>query len=818
MFLITVHNIRNECLQRRVQSMARRKKAGAGGGIGAVFVGLLVLLAVIPREVWIGIGVLAAVGVGIYLYLKSKDNAQAAPQEPARPAPAVPRPESRAPVVPSPPVSSRVASRLSDEQQPVPVTASPAPAAPSFRIPAAPKRFGPGAWIPAGETVEVSGVSISGGLVYVGTSLPTPTGGNDPCLIDPSKSVASYGDYTERQMGYWPSYSEISPSARRAYLNWLAGGRQDPEADVGYVFIFFYGLERRAILDASKDDAAKGDWPMIAAELRRLLDIYGAKSGSFQSYAGSLLDWVSLAEHPEKAYLKPIPSFPKTYELPLYIRVALGQAAVDGVPVPAQLALAWAKLDPTSYLRTPATRCAEEFEKLFVSKYHETFGEGLVLPRNKTKIKLVHRPASAGFRGYTDLSLSFGNTPDVTVLTGPINKLRQVVEAATKELEPFSRYVGRNPDSRHALEGLLQLPATLWPEGAQKALHALKARMGEGMIALSFQELLGSLDAKTTLTRDRTLALARALESLNIGIEPDVLGGAKLPKADEKVVLFSVPPGEVTSRSTPDYQAAALTLDLASAVAAADGEFSVEEMGYLRAQVQSWTHLTPNHVRRLLAHLRLLMTTPASLITLRRKLEPLDAGAKETIATFMATVAQSDGNVSPTEVKMLEKVYKALGVEPKKVFSDVHAVAAGAKPTAAAAAKVEETGFKLDPARIAALQKDTEAVSALLSGIFKEESPPEPVFAEPEPEGDVEPTLPGLLGLDEAHSALARLLLSRPEWTKDELGDAAADLDLMLDGAIETLNEAAFDLHDIPFTEGEDVVTVNPELLEKLEA
>jgi isochorismate hydrolase len=96
--------------------------------------------------------------------------------------------------------------------------------------------------------------------------------------------------------------------------------------------------------------------------------------------------------------------------------------------------------------------------------------------------------------------------------------------------------------------------------------------MGEGMIAMSFQELLSNLDAKTTLTRDRTLALARALESLNIGIEPDVLGGAKLPKADENVVLFSVPPGEVVSRSTPAYQAAVLTLDLASAVAAADGE------------------------------------------------------------------------------------------------------------------------------------------------------------------------------------------------------------------------------------------------------
>lgn len=796
--------------------MARRKKSGAGGGVGAVVVGLLVLLAAIPREAWIGMGVLVAVGVGIYLYLQFKGSAQAAPQEAVRPAPAVPRPESRAPVMPSAAVNSRVASRLSDEQQPVPVTVSPALAAPSFRIPAAPKLFGSGAWIPAGEAVEVGGVSISGGLVYVGTSLLTPAGGNDPCLIDPSKSVASHGDYTERQMGYWPSYSEISPSARRAYLNWLADGRQDPEADIGYVFIFFYGLERRAILDASKDDAAKGDWPIIAAELHRLLDIYGDKSGSFRSYASSLLDWVSLAEHPEKTYLTPIPNFPKTYELPLYIRVALGQAAVDGVPVPAQLALAWAKRDPTNYLRTPATRCAEEFDKLFISKYHEMFGEGLILPRNKTKIKLVHRPASAGFRGYTDLSLSFGSTPDVTVLTGPINKLRQVVEAATKELEPFSRYVGRNPDSRHALEGLLQLPATLWPEGTQKTLHALKARMSEEMITMSFQELLSSLDAKTTLTRDRTLALARALESLNIGIEPDVLGGAKLSKADEMVVLFSVPPGGVTSRATPDYQAAVLTLDLASAVAAVDGEFSVEEMGHLRAQVQSWAHLTPNGVRRLLAHLRLLMTTPASLATLRKRLEPLDADAKETIATFMATVAQSDGYVSPTEVKMLEKVYKALGVEPKKVFSDVHAVAAGAK-SMAAAAKVEEIGFKLDPTRIAALQKDTEAVSALLSGIFKEENSPEPVFVEPESEGGAETTPPRLLGLDEAHGAFARLLLSRPEWTKDELGDAAADLDLMLDGAIETLNEAAFDLHDVPFTEGEDVVTVNPELLEKLE-
>ena len=39
---------------------------------------------------------------------------------------------------------------------------------------------------------------------------------------------------------------------------------------------------------------------IIAGELRRLLGIYGEKSGSFRSYAASLLDWVSLAEHPTR--------------------------------------------------------------------------------------------------------------------------------------------------------------------------------------------------------------------------------------------------------------------------------------------------------------------------------------------------------------------------------------------------------------------------------------------------------------------------------------------------------------------------------------
>lgn len=661
-------------------------------------------------------------------------------------------------------------------------------------------------------------------MLYVGTRLPAFSGSDDPCLIDPSKSVARRGNYTERQTHLWPSYAEISPAARRAYLNWLAGGRQDPEADIGFVFLFFYGLERRAIFDASKDEVARSDWPVIGSELRRLLGIYGDKSGAFRRYASELLDWVALARHPPRLYELPVPGFPRTYELPLYVRLALGHAAVDGAPVPAALALAWARLDPNIVLRTPATRCADEFERLFAQKYVEHCGLGMVLPRNRTRLKLVYQPASAGLRGYKELKLTFKDTPDVTVLTAPARKLQQVVDAATKPLESYSRMVGRNPGARASIEAWLQLPTTLWPEPGLKTLQGLQGRIGSGMVALSFQDLLSTFGATAAFNKDRTASLARALESVGIGFEPDVLNGARVPKPGDKVVLFALPPSEPVAAADGPYLAAVLTLQLASAVASSDGEFGIKEMGHLRETVLSWKHLPPSQTRRLLAHLRLLMQAPASLTTLGKKFEPLDLGVRQTIAAFMATVAQSDGEVSPAEVKMLEKVYKALGVDVSKVFTDVHAVAAGVKPTAADVGKVEETGFKLDPARIAVLQQDTERVSALLANIFTEANEPAVTEAEPGPELEAEDDLASgssatrLLGLDDAHCALARMMLSRPEWGREELLDVAADLDLMLDGALERINEAAFDAHDMPLSEGDDPVTVNAEFLEKVQA
>ncbi|MNG25604.1 hypothetical protein D3C84_1104850 [compost metagenome] len=71
-------------------------------------------------------------------------------------------------------------------------------------------------------------------------------------------------------------------------------------------------------------------------------------------------------------------------------------------------------------------------------------------------------------------------------------------------------------------------------------------------------------------------------------------------------------------------------------------------------------------------------------------------------------------------------------------------------------------------------------------------------------------------GLDLEHSAFLRLLVSRPEWSRSELESAASDMELMLDGALEQINDMAFDRFDMPITEGDDPIEINTDILEEL--
>jgi len=803
--------------------MARKKAASSSGtGILIIFALAFGAVASIPKNAWIAIGIVACIGAIMWFFANRTKRQLEQLQKSTSVTTHLQEPQSKDVTFSMHEVSS---SNMSEETSEFYTVQLGSPPSTSFKIPDASKQKSDTRWVPAGEPVTVSGFSLPGGMLYVGSAL----GRNDaqePSLINPKLRIAkSYVDIEERLMSYWPSFHSISPEARRGYLQWLEGGRCDPLADTGYVFLFFYGLERRALVDAVSDPQLKAEIRLIVEEVQRLLSIYG-ENRSFRGYAEGFLDYVSNTTLNPNLYLGPPPDVVAyNYEMPLPLRIGLGQHASNKRPLDANWALAWALADPNISKRTPVTRCKEVFSTLFKLKYESSHPAGLILAQNKTKLKIGYRPASAVLMAP---SLSLGDLPDVMATSGTRKILQLLVELCTSELEPYSRYLGRHPESVEALEGLLQLPVSLWPAAARAELDELQAKIGDDLIVMSFGELAGRFKSAGTMSRDKVLALARALESLHIGMEPDVLAGSRTPKAEDRIVLFVTQPEDGSLRVSAAYNAASVTLDLASSVASADGDTSNEEVTLLAQHIDSWSHLSVAHRKRLKAHLRIQIQQPPTLASLKKKLDPLTVEAKRTIASFLARLAQADGIVSPSEVKLLERVYKALHLDSQLLYSDLHGAASGAsitpvKPTTSSTQTepgtqsdaIAKQGFVLDHERIAELQRETAEVSALLAQVFTDDQVEEPEQTGEAVESATE-TSADVAGLDLEHSAFLRLLISRAEWSRSELEAAANDMELMLDGALEQINDMAFERFDMPVTEGDDPIEINTDILDEL--
>jgi len=279
-------------------------------------------------------------------------------------------------------------------------------------------------WVSPARTVTVKGYDISGGMLYVGKNLPTASewGGIEPALIDPSRAVNKKGVDRPDEIGYWPSYGGISDTNRAAYLKWLAEGRANPSASISYVFLFFYGLERRALADAAEHVEARNDLPGITAEVARLISIYGGNA-SFRGYASRFLSFISRESLLDDEIGVPPETIHGGYDLDATLRIPIGRMARDGVGLPPDWALAWLRNAQDLHLRTPGQRCADEFDKLFLIEYRRRFSKGIKLKDCKRRIQMSYRPASSSFS--SQLSQAY-DLPDVTSLVGPKRKLQDL--------------------------------------------------------------------------------------------------------------------------------------------------------------------------------------------------------------------------------------------------------------------------------------------------------------------------------------------------------------------------------------------------------
>ncbi len=686
-------------------------------------------------------------------------------------------------------------------------------------------------WVPIGRSVKIGDYDL-GNMIYFGHGLASVRGEEtEPTLIDKDLPLnISMANCTFRHLPYWPSYSNASPEARSSYLQWLSTGRKNQDADLGYVFLYFYGLERRALNDAKDSLIAKLEIPNILFEIERLLEIYKS-SASFQSYAGGFRDTLKAINLQARLYEQTPPALHMDRWMTFDLKLGLAQCASDNKPLPPAWAYSWLRADPNSWLRTPARRCPKEFRELFEYHYKEKYGEGMVLPINRTRLRLDYRKASPTFGHMRNEIGRELNLPDVSVLSAPLDRLRKIADICCSKLDAFSRSVGKNEANIGNLDTLVELPLILWPVEYRQRIQELKAHLpgGNESNMVTFESLLEILPKWEGRSKQKYSSLCSLLAEAGIGIEPDVRFGGSIPELGSNIALFLDDNGMLFKEARTEYTAAALTLRLAVSVASADGIITDEEDIYLTKIMEEWLHLNESEKKRLHASLHLMLLKPGKVLGTKKRYEGLPEASRDTIATFLANLSQVDSEVNPAEISKLEKVFGLLGIDPKLVYSRVHSAAT--EPVIVRPESSEKTGYiiphapavmgstrlSLDASRIEYLHGDTERVSAILRSVFSDDESDKALVEYAEQDSPPEePLESSVLGLDPLHSSFLLLLMTRAKWTRSELEEVSLDRELMLDGAIERINDAAFSALDKSMLDGDDPVYLNADAVREV--
>jgi tellurite resistance protein len=679
----------------------------------------------------------------------------------------------------------------------------------------------PASWYGLGQSVNVQGYDIPGGLIYVGENLLDTYGNdNDACLINPTLRV-SLSEPTDRgeEMGYWPQYAQISPSCRGAFLKWLAGGRVDPLTDIGYVFLFFYGLERRLFIDGQRGGVSGPERAEIVMEVTRLVKIYGSNR-SFRGYASNFLamEWVLYrSDTPVPDYL----DFNDRYCSEPF-QVVLAQYVAAGKPIPADVGLQWMILHPEFGLRTPARRCAKEFRDLFVRRYTQRFGDGLLVKPNKTLLKLEYRAASPSIRG--NLKLRVPTLPNPFLLTGPLKKLSTLAEECTVALEPYSRFLGRKDNDPNSLEAVALLPEELMRQApGSENVRSNLGQICEGNPSLiSVEALYQSLGGKvpTQLGKKESESLAGFVEGMGFGMAPDARFHNLKPSPDGKVVIFPNGHG-VDFQPSKEFRTVGTILRLGAMVSQIDQGLSPAEEATLQTLIQENPVLTRIEKNSLVAFLLWCLSTPQGTTGLKQRLAEMSTIEKTAISHILISVAHADGRIDPKEVKQLEKLYTTLGLDREQVTSDIHALAASSGPVTVGLRDAETTfsipkpmtepgvskGFRLNEELIRIREEETRQVKGVLEGIFADQG--EEHMDNSSTSAMVPPTSNPLAALDEAHQNFFHRLLTQETWERAALHEICKDLGLTIDGAMEVLNEWAFEHANAPLVEDGEPVYVD---------
>ena len=668
-------------------------------------------------------------------------------------------------------------------------------------------------WLGRGTCIRIGDLELPDPLTYFRDSRAGGRG-DEPAAIDLALNVARHAQVSAgRELPYWPQYDGLTSGQRRYYLEWMASGRRRMPSELGYVFLFIYGLERRALAD-------EVDQQLVFDEILRLRRVYAASgespSRSFDSYTSSFL-WYLVARFPGMFSLERVQQL--MADTPLYIEENLAAAlcwfASTQTPLPDWFAFAIANDLPQAQRSVVTKRVPEEFRKLYCAKYRERFGPGLELRVSRRSRLYSYKPASAAlphvqFNGVNPLGVSQQFLPLVEIWNQCIvdlKKLSSVVAREGQEELTVTAWEAMPPELRATVDH----PLT---EGFCKQIDQMVDADGRctpraGLLASAL-----SLPQATKYTPSQARKMCETAAFIGYGIEPDARLTGKGYAAEDRVAVFLR-----TIDEQPDpvrYNAAACMLRVGIAIAAADGNIHPDELAVLTQQLHGTFELNNEERLRLDALRSLLLLEQIGISSISKLAKGMSQQQRDAVAKLALAIVAADGVITPEELKAVRLCYSGLGYERAEIERTLNSLGAKdsdepvtvlvAQPGTADGEPIptppEEStkpaGLKLDRAAIAAIMMDTQEVARMLAAAMSAEGAVEIGSTDAAPAPAVEPATiqapvppspadvpaqpladPGVLTamsgppeiattdstLPQRYAAFFQILMTRGEWT-----------------------------------------------------
>jgi hypothetical protein len=694
-------------------------------------------------------------------------------------------------------------------------------------------------WFGEGATLTVGSYTLRNPLVYI---LAGDGFADEVSCIDPDLPIGKPVKQPPGSLGYFPDYPGLSPGQRANYLRWLAGGRAGPPPEIGYATLFFYGLERRLLLEG-KDRA------VIISEAFRLLET-NRSSQPFELCLSRFLSY-NLA----RAGLDTITdaSFAALFERAgagvwrdeSHLAVGLAWLFHQQRPLPASWALELVRRDPRTPRSVVLERLPEQFHALFIKRYREQHGEGLLLRAARRDCAIGYSPANPSLSDEFATSTSFPavRLPNVLGVPDQFASLGAIWARCLDELKPLSRVLAKGVEihSRAAYEALpedLRADTEHPDRTAWDRLAAEKAE-ADGTVIVAVGALAGiqGIAERPKLTLKQSRLIARAAPTFGFVIEPDAQRTGRPYRWGEVVALFR-PEGSPSLPADSRYPGAALLLELGMFVAAADGSIGEDEIDQIARFLEAKFLLDPPDVRRLEALKRVFLKQAPSIGGIGKRLKAiLSAEQLESAGEFLIGVAAAGGTIGKKEVTALRAAYRALEIdagrlenllaeyrrlekEPVVVQREVVSGDDGeALPRRPSMGKGPRFTLRLDAALVERLMQETRQVAVLLDEAMPDDPSAGESTAEEVPqaapssrsETETETTTAAearFEGLVTRYRAVLAALCTRRSWRRAEFETLVRDHALMPAGTLDVINEWSQDRFGEPILEedGDDLM------------